>query len=78
MTVQEIIRRKVRATLDGFVKSEAGLVTVEWVALAGAVVVGAIFIGWTLLHTLGGTSAVTGVGGTITGCEPSSQSGMKC
>jgi hypothetical protein len=78
MTVQRLIRRKVRAGCRGFMKSEFGLVTVEWVALAGAVVVGAIFVGWTLLNTLGTSAPVTTEGSIISGCEPSSQSGMKC
>jgi hypothetical protein len=78
MTVQKIIRRRVRSTFAGFIRSEAGLVTVEWVALAGSVVVGAILIGWTLLNTLGQSSAVTSQGATITKCEPKTQAGMGC
>ena len=38
--------------LTGFFESEDGLVTVEWVALASALVIGAIAIGWLVLHNL--------------------------
>jgi Flp pilus assembly pilin Flp len=35
-----------------FVKEERGLVTVEWVALAAAMVVGAVSIGWLVMVNL--------------------------
>lgn len=38
--------------LNAFLHSEDGLVTVEWVALASALVVGAIAIGWLVLGNL--------------------------
>lgn len=40
------------AFLRGFFKSEDGLVTVEWVALAGALVIGAITVGWIMMNGL--------------------------
>jgi len=40
------------ARLRGFFTSEDGLVTVEWVALASAMVVGAIAIGWLVMTNL--------------------------
>ena len=40
------------ARLRGFFTSEDGLVTVEWVALASAMVVGAIAIGWLVMDNL--------------------------
>jgi hypothetical protein len=39
-------------TLRNFAKADDGLVTVEWVALASALVVGAIAIGWLVLGNL--------------------------
>lgn len=39
-------------TLQNFLKSEDGLVTVEWVALASALVIGAITVGWLVLDNL--------------------------
>lgn len=39
-------------TFRDFAISEDGLVTVEWVALASALVVGAIAIGWLVLGNL--------------------------
>jgi hypothetical protein len=56
---------RARGVVRGFVASQVGVVTVEWVALAGAVVVGAIFIGWTLLHSLGTSTAVSNIGCTL-------------
>lgn len=38
--------RRLRSRLFGFAKRQDGVVTVEWVAIAAAVVVGAITIGW--------------------------------
>jgi Flp pilus assembly pilin Flp len=40
--------------LSRLVKREDGLVTVEWVALAAAMVVGAVTVGWLVLGNLGG------------------------
>jgi Flp pilus assembly pilin Flp len=38
--------------LSAFLSNEDGLVTVEWVALASALVVGAIAIGWLVLGNM--------------------------
>lgn len=40
------------ARLRGFFTSEDGLVTVEWVALASAMVIGAITVGWLVMKNL--------------------------
>lgn len=34
------------ARMFGFARSEDGVVTVEWVALAAAMVIGAVTVGW--------------------------------
>lgn len=41
-------------TLRDFLTAEEGLVTVEWVALASALVIGAIAIGWLVMDNLKG------------------------
>jgi Flp pilus assembly pilin Flp len=46
--------------LRDFVRSEDGLVTVEWVALASALVIGAIAIGWFVMNSLHDPAAVIG------------------
>ena len=38
--------------LRDFLRREDGLVTVEWVALGGALVIGAITIGWLVMSNL--------------------------
>lgn len=43
-------------------KSEDGLVTVEWVALAAAMVVGAVTIGWLVMNNLKGPANSIGTG----------------
>jgi Flp pilus assembly pilin Flp len=49
--------------LRGFVVSEEGLVTVEWVALAGAIVVGAIAVGWLVMNSM--STPATAIGTTV-------------
>lgn len=51
-----------------FFKDESGLVTVEWVAIAAALVVGAISIAWAVLGSLEAPAAT--IGSTI-GSVPS-------
>lgn len=51
-------------TIRKFWASEEGLVTVEWVALASALVVGAIAIGWMVLDSL--HAPAQAIGGDIT------------
>ena len=51
----------------GFFKAEDGLVTVEWVALAGALVIGAITVGWIMMNGL--TTPAAKVDTAITSCS---------
>jgi hypothetical protein len=51
-----------RGFLSRLAKSEDGLVTVEWVALAAAMVVGAVSIGWLVMVNLKGPAASIGTG----------------
>ena len=53
--------------VQGFLKAEEGLVTVEWVALAGALVIGAITVGWIMMNGL--TTQSTNVTGAVTTCS---------
>jgi Flp pilus assembly pilin Flp len=46
-----------------FMRREDGLVTIEWVALAAAVVVGGIAVVWVVMDQAGGVAK--GVGATI-------------
>jgi Flp pilus assembly pilin Flp len=67
--------------LRGFAADEQGVVTVEWVALAGAVVIGAIAVGWIVLNNLKAPASTIGTnitscestaaasGGSVTGCQ---------
>lgn len=50
-----------------FFSSEEGLVTVEWVALAGAVVIGGITVVWIVLNNL--QTPANNVGSNLTACE---------
>lgn len=56
-----------RFPLGSFWRSEDGVVTVEWVALAGAVLVGAIAIGWIVLNGL--QTPANSVSGNLGSCE---------
>jgi hypothetical protein len=38
--------------LRDFFRAEEGLVTVEWVALGGALVIGAIALGWMVMRSM--------------------------
>ena len=58
MTPMETVRR--------FFSSEEGLVTVEWVALAGAVVIGGITVVWIVLNNL--QTPANSVGSNLTAC----------
>jgi len=46
------INKFLRRGLEAFIKGEEGLVTVEWVALAAAVVVGGITLVWLVMNNL--------------------------
>jgi hypothetical protein len=73
--VKAPLRRRVFGVLRNFSIEEHGVVTVEWVALAGAVVVGAIAIGWIVLNSLKAPASTITSG--LTQCESlaASQSG---
>ena len=60
-------RRRVFGVLRSFSQDEHGVVTVEWVALAGAVVIGAIAVGWIVLNNLKAPAST--IGSNITSCE---------
>ncbi len=75
------VRRRVFGVLRSFSLEDRGVVTVEWVALAGAVVVGAIAIGWIVLNSLKAPASTITSGlttceslaanqnGSVTGCQ---------
>ena len=52
-----------------FGRDDEGLVTVEWVALAGAVVIGGITVVWIVMNNMQTPAAA--VGSNITTCEAS-------
>ena len=53
-----------RRDVQKFMVSEVGLVTVEWVALAGAIIIGAIAVGWIVMRSL--SSPAHSIGSSIT------------
>jgi Flp pilus assembly pilin Flp len=53
--------------LSRFVRAQDGLVTVEWVALAGAVVIGGITVVWLVMNNL--KTPANAVGSNLTTCE---------
>ena len=55
----------IRGKILKFLTNDEGLVTVEWVAIAAAVVVGGIAISWTVLDSLDPVAGT--VGGTLAG-----------
>ena len=50
-----------------FRKSESGVVAVEWVALAGAVVIGAVAVAWPIANSL--STPAQQVGTNLTDCD---------
>jgi len=52
MSLRRECLHRTGADLRGFWASEDGLVTVEWVALAGAIIIGAIAVGWLVMRSL--------------------------
>jgi len=54
-------------TLKRFAIAQDGVVTVEWVALAGAVVIGGITVAWAVLNTLPSQAGTTGT--AVAACE---------
>ena len=63
------IVQRVRSTLHAFHRDERGVVTIEYVALGGAVLIGAITVGWLVLNSLQQPSST--IGTNITNCETS-------
>ena len=64
--------RRVRSLpgwLRAFACDQTGLATVEWVALAGAVVIGGVFVAFAVLRGL--QPAGNAVGSQLTQCESS-------
>jgi len=61
--------RHVIARARAFAREERGLVTVEWVSLAGAVVIGGITVAWLVLNTL--ISPANNVASKVQQCETS-------
>ena len=59
--------------LSRLAKSEDGLVTVEWVALAAAMVVGAVSIGWLVMVNLKAPANSIGTGISTTATTPITQ-----
>lgn len=53
-----------------FLKDDRGVVTVEWVAVAAAVTVGAITIAWMVLSSL--EAPASAIGSTLMGVQGSS------
>jgi len=58
---------RLRDELRTFMVAEDGLVTVEWVALAGAIIIGAIAVGWLVMRSL--SAPANSVGTTITSSQ---------
>lgn len=52
-----------------FCSDESGVVTVEWVAIAAAVTIGAIAIAWTVLGSL--QAPASAIGSTLMGVQGS-------
>lgn len=55
--------KRLREELGTFLVAEDGLVTVEWVALAGAIIIGAIAVGWIVMRSL--SSPANSIGSSI-------------
>jgi hypothetical protein len=53
--------------ISGFWRADEGLVTTEWVALAGAVVIGGIAVVWLVLNSLQPQAST--VGANLGSCE---------
>lgn len=62
-----VLARRLGARFAGFLRSEDGLVTVEWVALAGALIIGAITAGWLVLK--GVKTPANTIGTTVARCQ---------
>jgi hypothetical protein len=67
------INKFLRSGLQKFLKGEEGLVTVEWVALAVAVVVGGITLAWLVMNNLKAPANLIGKGINTAANSTSSQ-----
>ena len=65
--LQESALKNAFRRLRTFLENQSGLVTVEWVALAGAVVIGGITVVWIVMNNL--QTPAGAVGSNITSCE---------
>jgi Flp pilus assembly pilin Flp len=68
-----MLMKKLAAGVRRFTKNEDGLVTVEWIAIAAAVVVGGVALVWTLYNQLGpgpGTAIATQITATANTTQP--------
>jgi hypothetical protein len=61
------IARAFCARLAAFFVAEDGLVTVEWVALAGSLLIGAITVGWLVESNM--QPSASSISNTLTACE---------
>jgi hypothetical protein len=57
----------VKDHLRKFLSGQGGLVTVEWVALAGAVVIGGISVAWLVMNNV--KTPASAIGSRVTACE---------
>jgi len=67
MNIKSNKSRGLLGWIRSFGQDEGGLVTVEWVALAGAVVIGGIAVVWFVMNSL--TTPANAVGSNLTSCE---------
>jgi len=63
----EVGKKRVFGVLRNFVKQEDGVVTIEWVALGGAILIGAIAVGWLVLNGL--QTPASNIGTNLNSCE---------
>ena len=61
------LARRTGARFAGFLRSQDGMVTVEWVAIAGALFIGAITVGWLVMK--GVETPANSISTTVTRCQ---------
>jgi Flp pilus assembly pilin Flp len=59
--------RETSRWLRRFARNERGVVAVEWVAIAGAALIGGIFVVWYLTNSL--NTPASSIGGNLSDCE---------
>ncbi len=59
--------RQASRRLRGFTCDERGIVAVEWVAIAGAALIGGILVVWFLTNSL--NTPASSIGGNLSDCE---------